>query len=82
MSLRVLRTLCAAVFVCGIIGLIVSSVLDNYRGVSGVALSVPSIVGSDGVSGLIDVPFSVHEAEQFQRSAEAIRKTLRDLGID
>jgi len=60
----------------------VSSVLDDYRGVSGVALSVPSIVGSDGVSGLIDVPFSVHEAEQFQRSAEAIRKTLRDLGID
>jgi L-lactate dehydrogenase len=60
----------------------VSSVLDDYRGVSGVALSVPSIVGSDGVSGLIDVPFSVHEAEQFQSSAEAIRATLRELALD
>jgi L-lactate dehydrogenase len=60
----------------------VSSVLNDYRGVSGVALSVPSIVGSDGVSGLIDVPFSVHEAEQFQASAEAIRATLRELALD
>jgi L-lactate dehydrogenase len=60
----------------------VSSVLDDYRGVSGVALSVPSIVGSHGVSGLIDVPFSVHEAEQFQTSAEAIRATLRELALD
>jgi L-lactate dehydrogenase len=57
-------------------------VLDDYRGVSGVALSVPSIVGSAGVTGLIDVPFSVHESEQFERSAETIRETLDDLGID
>jgi L-lactate dehydrogenase len=60
----------------------VSSVLDDYRGVSGVALSVPSVVGSAGVTGLIDVPFSVHEAEQFQASAEAIRATLRELALD
>ena len=38
MSLRVLRTLCAAVFVCGIIGLIVSSVLDNNGAVLTVGL--------------------------------------------
>jgi L-lactate dehydrogenase len=60
----------------------VSSVLDDYRGVSGVALSVPSVVGSAGVTGLIDVPFSVHEAEQFQASAEAIRATLRELALN
>lgn len=33
MSLRVLRTLCAAVFVCGIAGLIISSVAGNNNGI-------------------------------------------------
>ncbi len=33
MSLRVLRTLCAVVFVCGIAGLIISSVAGNNNGV-------------------------------------------------
>ena len=38
MTLRVLRTICAAVFVCGIAGLIVSSVLDNNGAVLTVGL--------------------------------------------
>ena len=38
MSLRVLRTLCAAVFVCGIAGLIISSVLNNNGAVLTVGL--------------------------------------------
>jgi L-lactate dehydrogenase len=59
----------------------VSSVLDGYHGVSGVALSVPSIVDANGVSGVIDVPFSVDEAEKLHRSSEAIRETLRSLGL-
>ncbi len=33
MSLRVLRTLCAGIFVCGIAGLIISSVAGNNNGV-------------------------------------------------
>lgn len=33
MSLRVLRTICAAIFVCGIAGLIISSVAGNNNGV-------------------------------------------------
>lgn len=60
----------------------VSSVLDGYHGVSGVALSVPSIVDASGVSGLIEVPFSVQEEEQLHRSAEALRRTLEELGLD
>lgn len=36
MSLRVLRTICAAVFICGIPGLIIGSVVDN----NGVVLTV------------------------------------------
>ena len=38
MSLRVLRTMCAAVFVCGIAGLVIGSVLDNNGAVLTVGL--------------------------------------------
>ena len=40
MSLRVLRTICAAVFVGGIAGLIISSVLDNNGAVLTVGTGV------------------------------------------
>jgi L-lactate dehydrogenase len=59
----------------------VSSVLENYHGVSGVALSVPSVVDAGGVSQVIEVPFSVHEEQQLRRSAEALGASLRELGV-
>ncbi|MET0990482.1 MAG: L-lactate dehydrogenase [Glaciihabitans sp.] len=60
----------------------VSSVLDGYHGVSGVALAVPSIVDANGVSGVIEVPFSAKEEQQLHRSAETLRGTLANLGLD
>lgn len=60
----------------------VSSVLDGYHGVSGVALSVPSVVDAGGVSRVIDVPFSDDEERALQASAEAIRRSLASLGLD
>jgi len=60
----------------------VSSVLDGYHGVSGVALSVPSVVDAGGVSRVIDVPFSADEERALQASAEAIRRSLASLGLD
>jgi L-lactate dehydrogenase len=59
----------------------VSTVLDNYRGVSGIALSVPSIVDARGVSRVIDVPFSLQEEQAFHRSAESLRESLRQFGL-
>jgi len=38
MTLKALRTICAAVFVCGIAGLIISSVVDNNGAVLTVGL--------------------------------------------
>lgn len=38
MTLRALRTICAAVFVCGIAGLIIGSVIDNNGAVLTVGL--------------------------------------------
>ena len=59
----------------------VSSVLDNYRGLSGVALSVPSVVDAAGVSRVIDVPFSPDEERALQLSAETIRESLAALDL-
>ena len=59
----------------------VSSVLENYRGVSGVALSVPSVVDASGVARVIDVPFSADEEKLFGISAAALRASLDSLGL-
>ena len=59
----------------------VSSVLENYHGVSGIALSVPSVVDAGGVSRVIDVPFSTDEEHALIRSATALGDSLRALGI-
>lgn len=60
----------------------VSSVLDDYRGISGVALSVPSIVDANGVSRVIDVPFSDDEERALHASAQAIQRSLEALELD
>lgn len=59
----------------------VSSVLADYHGVSGVALSVPSIVDSGGVSRVIEVPFSEPEEAALHASAAAIRRSLDALDL-
>ena len=59
----------------------VSSVLERYQGVSGVALSVPSIVDARGVSRVLDVDFTDDERSRLHASAEAIEHSLRALGI-
>jgi len=59
----------------------VSSVLDGYRGVTGLALSVPSVVDASGVRRVIDVPFSAREEQQFARSADALQTTLDALAL-
>ena len=50
----------------------VSSVLNGYRGVEGIALSVPSIVGAGGVERVLDVPMDEHEQQLLQKSADAL----------
>lgn len=59
----------------------VSTVLDGFHGVSGVALSVPSIVSSAGAVPVAPVAFSDRELELFHRSADAVRTSAESLGI-
>lgn len=59
----------------------VSTVLKDYHGIDGIALSVPSVVDAGGVSRVIDVPFSAEEQLALSRSATALAESLSALGI-
>lgn len=60
--------------------LTLSTVLDNYKGISGVALSVPCIVSSKGLERVLDVPMDAQEITMLKRSATALRESLKTLG--
>lgn len=57
-----------------------SSVLTDYRGISGIALSVPSLVGPTGIERVFEFPMDAHEITMLATSATAIRKTLQAIG--
>jgi L-lactate dehydrogenase len=59
----------------------VSSVLTDYRGISGVALSVPTVVDATGIRQVIDLPYSVDEMRLLERSAETLQTSLESLGF-
>ncbi|MCL2092528.1 MAG: L-lactate dehydrogenase [Micrococcales bacterium] len=58
----------------------VSSLLDDYRGISDVCLSVPSVVGSRGVGERLVVPMSSGETTALHASAVAVREVARQFG--
>lgn len=57
-----------------------SSVLTNYRGISDVAISVPSQVGPTGIERVFEFPMDAHEISLMQKSAAAIRETMKAVG--
>ncbi len=59
----------------------VSSVLTNYQGVSGLAMSVPTLVNAQGAARTIEVSMDVYEQAAFEKSAAAIRGSLNSLGL-
>ena len=59
----------------------VSSLLTDYRGISDVCISVPSLVGQQGVECLLPVPMSAEEEAGLRASADSIRKVIRTLGF-
>lgn len=57
-----------------------SSVLTDYRGVSDVALSVPSLVSRGGIERVFEVPMDDVEIRKFHESAEHVGAICRSLG--
>lgn len=59
--------------------LTVSTLLQGQYGLEDVCLSLPAIVGKNGVEKVIAVPLSETECHQVHRSAKAIRETLANI---
>jgi L-lactate dehydrogenase len=59
----------------------VSSLLTDYRGISGVCLSVPCIVNRRGVDAALPVPMNVDELAGLKSSADRIYKVVHALGF-
>ncbi|MEJ1154441.1 MULTISPECIES: L-lactate dehydrogenase [Microbacterium] len=57
----------------------VSPVLTDFHGLSGVALSVPSIVSARGAFPIAETRFSPNERELFHRSADALTEVANSL---
>jgi L-lactate dehydrogenase len=59
----------------------VSTVHDGYRGFHGVAFSMPSVVGADGVQQVLDMHLEPDEERQLEASAQALLATQARLGL-
>ncbi|BDS50990.1 L-lactate dehydrogenase [Rhodoluna lacicola] len=59
----------------------ISSVLTDYHGISGIAMSVPTLVTRQGASRTIDIAMEPHEQALFEASASAIRSSLESLAL-
>lgn len=57
----------------------VSTVLRDFHGVDGVALSVPSVVSAKGATPIRETEFSAGELELFQHSAASLREVADSL---
>ncbi len=56
-----------------------STELDGEYGISGIALSVPSIVGKDGIEKVLEIKLSKPEQDQLNKSAKLIKEIVEDL---
>ncbi|GAA1155843.1 L-lactate dehydrogenase [Nesterenkonia sandarakina] len=59
----------------------VSSVLDGFLGIHGVALSIPTVVSARGVQPVTSTPFAENEAQALRESARALERVQASLGL-
>jgi L-lactate dehydrogenase len=55
----------------------VSLLIENYFGVSDVCLSVPAVLGRNGIHRVIDLDLNQTEQEQFKKSAETVKELIK-----
>ena len=58
----------------------VSRVLESYHGISGVAISVPTVVNRTGAAFNVEVPMTDAEIAKLRASAAAVQASLASLG--
>lgn len=58
----------------------VSTAMHGEHGIDGVVLSMPCIVGKDGIETMVPIRLSETEQKQLQESAEVLKKIVEQLG--
>ena len=61
--------------------LTMSTLMTGQLGVSGICLSLPTILDRDGVAGVLEPALSEEELAAFHRSAQVLRETARAVGL-
>jgi L-lactate dehydrogenase len=59
----------------------VSTLIHDYYGINDVYLSLPCVVGRDGVSKFLRLPLDEKEVEGLQQSAQVLKETIHKLGL-
>ncbi len=59
----------------------VSSLIDDYYGIGGVCLSLPTVVDRGGVESVLRLELSAEEAEKLRHSAGILKTTVQALGL-
>lgn len=59
--------------------LTISTMLNGEYGISDVCLSIPAVVGADGISSRIVAPITDQEAEKLRHSAECLKNVISQL---
>ena len=59
----------------------ISSVMTDYHGIDGIALSMPTLISSQGIERVLDVPMDAQEITMLRRSAATLKESLNALGF-
>lgn len=59
----------------------VSTLLEDYHGVTGVCMGVPSVVGRRGVEEVLHIPLTQEERRRLRQSAEKLKGFLTSIGF-
>jgi len=62
-------------------GLTVSGPLDGPYGLSGVACSIPTVVGRNGREATLEPPLTPNEEGALRHSAEVLQRAQREVGL-
>lgn len=59
----------------------ISSYINGHYGLENVCIGVPSIIGSDGIEKVLDIPLSEDENASLIKSVETLKSVISELGI-
>lgn len=61
--------------------LTVSSLMEGYYGVNDMSLSLPTLINSDGIKQVLELPLAGNEEKAFKESAAKLKETIKNITI-